>query len=696
MDLAFRVCVEFLLHEFGARSSGCVDCSTSTLIAVDPKLRLSARRLRTLNRISDISTTSAERRSAIEKALQNRDVLKMKQHARTLVHYVCTTIRVVSQEADAPRSTHYVFQSRVFLGVSSTPLCAFGPRAILPSCPEAGDSASTSNSSSGWMCMLINVHSSMAEWLQHVFLFLPLLRRDPSLCDTQHTLGAESNSILYGGAAGAGQQTPRKPFDDTASTTEQTPTLSQKGEDVAQCDVCLRTVPLSVCIFLEWCSHCMCLSCMSVCAEKHTLAPYATPCNMPCPAFGCPATLLRSEVALLVSGERFAQLEANEVRYALHEDYVACPKCLFVFESYHGNDVLPTDPLRLKIQCAACETEFCKRCNTSPFHEGKACRDGGAGQFTPKCRYCGNSAVALEPPVCDARECETKGSMACTVTKPCGHMCHGTNGEAVCVPCLEDSCASTQSALTHSADDYCVICYTEALRDAPCLQLDCGHVFHFHCLQTKLEKRWPTARIGFTFFGCPLCGVDITHHLLSKWVDPIRRIRDHLESRYVERLRMEGLHECHALVDPSSAYYNKPVDYGRDNLNYYMCSKCSKPYYGGLRACQDVNREEPNRADLICGGCSAGSAVCDKHGNQYMEWKCKYCCNTAVWYCWGTTHFCELCHSPPRKSVREECPGEEHCPLRGKHQPNGVEFAIGCAMCRAATTSSSGSIDATK
>jgi hypothetical protein len=210
-----------------------------------------------------------------------------------------------------------------------------------------------------------------------------------------------------------------------------------------------------------------------------------------------------------------------------------------------------------------------------------------------------------------------------------------------------------------------------------------------------------------------LCGTDIAHPLLQTWLEPIRKLKEQLEARYEERLKMEGLMLVEGfppiapaaaagedeveplpqppvplvspLYDPFSVYYRNPIRYGNEQLNYYPCAKCSRPYFGGLRRCQDVNREEPNRDDLVCGGCSAGSAVCDKHGNQYMEWKCKYCCNAAVWYCWGTTHFCELCHSPPRKSVREECPGEELCPLRGAHPPNGSEFAIGCAMCRSAS-----------
>ena len=74
--------------------------------------------------------------------------------------------------------------------------------------------------------------------------------------------------------------------------------------------------------------------------------------------------------------------------------------------------------------------------------------------------------------------------------------------------------------------------------------------------------------------------------------------------------------------------------------------------------------------------------ICKEHGAMFLEYKCKYCCNLAVWFCWGTTHFCDQCHNPPRKTVRMECPGEELCPLQGRHPPNGTEFLLGCAICR--------------
>jgi hypothetical protein len=58
-----------------------------------------------------------------------------------------------------------------------------------------------------------------------------------------------------------------------------------------------------------------------------------------------------------------------------------------------------------------------------------------------------------------------------------------------------------------------------------------------------------------------------------------------------------------------------------------------------------------------------------------------------VWFCWGTTHFCEPCHQkayelkdlPPHKLPK--CPGKETCPLKTEHPPTGTEFSLGCGLC---------------
>ena len=654
MDLCWRSVIEFLFHGCSNSVRAMIEPDSAALMIVDQGSVLGGNRLRSWHRLSEATCTSAAKLNQVARAIEQRDAITIRQCIRTVMHYTCLRARIVIQESGNPRAVHLVWYSRMFnqnhQGVST-----FGPHASFPK----GTS------------IVINVHHSVIPWLAHTFLYEPQVHRDPELW-AQHSrdVHTATHALL----------TPQKgvtAHDDSLDRTWETPVAK---DEALRCEVCYTMTPFSLCIILESCTHTLCLQCATACALSHCEASGATPRTMSCPAFGCDKRISATEMRLLVSADQFADLEFNEVRIALQDSCVVCPSCSFTFERIAAAD-LATDPLRDKLMCSACSATFCAKCGVTPFHVGKQCRDGGYSTTAPRCRYCGNIAVQVDPVVCDQEECQEKGQRCCLMSKQCGHACFGTQGERSCVTCLDPTCQMKHTV--HSADDFCVICYTDALSDAPCLELDCGHVFHQRCLEQKLEKRWPTARINFRFLECPLCEKEIQHHLLAKLQTPIIRLRDALEGRYVERLRIEGLIECEALVNPNSPFYNKPIEYARLNLNFYECSKCNRAYFGGLRNCQNVDRDEPDRSELICGGCSSGSATCDKHGNQFMEWKCKYCCNTAVWYCWGTTHFCELCHSPPRKTVREECPGEETCPLRGKHLPSGVEFAIGCAMCRA-------------
>lgn len=78
---------------------------------------------------------------------------------------------------------------------------------------------------------------------------------------------------------------------------------------------------------------------------------------------------------------------------------------------------------------------------------------------------------------------------------------------------------------------------------------------------------------------------------------------------------------------------------------YYLCSRCHLPYYGGERRCRPAGEEQAEsqyRADeLVCGSCSAGSkGVCSRgHGRDFIEYKCRqalsleypiFCCQSSA------------------------------------------------------------------
>jgi len=331
---------------------------------------------------------------------------------------------------------------------------------------------------------------------------------------------------------------------------------------------------------------------------------------------------------------------------------------------------------------------------------------------TETCRFCGSSAASLDVlvpgAVCSQPECLEHSRNACSKTLSCGHLCGGIRSEERCLPCLY-RCVTDEVRVTlrQDADDMCMICFTDALSAAPVILLDCGHAFHAHCCHMALERRWPGPRITFTFMRCPICKRDMAHTSLEALIAPVKALRDDVQRKALMRLEYEGVmrpadNEC-----PSSDV----AALAMDRYAYYVCHKCSKAYYGGEARCEvdavgdSVERaamEDYDPSELVCGACSdvARAQMCVRHGADFLEYKCRYCCSVAVFFCFGTTHFCGACHDDFQRVTAmsradlPRCPagpratqltGDE-CPLHVQHPDTGEEFALGCGVCRNAHT----------
>ena len=77
---------------------------------------------------------------------------------------------------------------------------------------------------------------------------------------------------------------------------------------------------------------------------------------------------------------------------------------------------------------------------------------------------------------------------------------------------------------------------------------------------------------------------------------------------------------------------------------------------------------------LICGQClsysdTAAKTYCEKHGQDFIIYKCYYCCKQAIYICAGPRRYCEQCHTPTAKI--KACEGFEKCEFKGFHPPNG-------------------------
>lgn len=94
---------------------------------------------------------------------------------------------------------------------------------------------------------------------------------------------------------------------------------------------------------------------------------------------------------------------------------------------------------------------------------------GGKGS----CRFCGttaNTSLLAIGSVCTDPECLERSDVVCDKTLPCGHACCGVKGEEKCLPCLY-GCAGDDSKLKQDAEDMCMMCYTEGLAYAACIQV---------------------------------------------------------------------------------------------------------------------------------------------------------------------------------------------------------------------------------
>ncbi|XP_073470391.1 E3 ubiquitin-protein ligase MYCBP2 isoform X14 [Aquarana catesbeiana] len=329
-----------------------------------------------------------------------------------------------------------------------------------------------------------------------------------------------------------------------------------------------------------------------------------------------------------------------------------------------------------------------------------------ASSSSETCRFCGSrngTELSAVGSVCSDADCQEYAKSACSKTHLCGHPCGGVKNEDHCLPCLH-GCDKNATSLKQDADDMCMICFTEALSAAPAIQLDCSHVFHLQCCRRVLENRWLGPRITFGFMSCPICKNKINHTVLKDLMDPIKELYEDVRRKALMRLEYEGLHKSDAITTPGVRFYNDPASYAMNRYAYYVCYKCKKAYFGGEARCdaEAGQGDDYDPRELICGGCSdvSRAQMCPKHGTDFLEYKCRYCCSVAVFFCFGTTHFCNACHDDFQRMtsiLKEELPhcpagpkGKQlegtECPLHVVHPPTGEEFALGCGVCRNAHT----------
>lgn len=357
-----------------------------------------------------------------------------------------------------------------------------------------------------------------------------------------------------------------------------------------------------------------------------------------------------------------------------------------------------------RCRCPSCKNDFCVSCAAFPFHLGKTCDQYQEFKNAKRCRY-DDQVISIEnkgPTLncCNNFDCIEKFNQSCKKKLACGHDCFGHELELKCGPCLNKDCKDFGSKYSQDEESFCSICYVETLKCAPIIKLDCDHIYHHSCFKNKLKKKWIGPQIEFAFSQCLSCNCIVNasnNPDIQSEITAVIELKDGILKKVAERFKLEGLDKHEKILDPNSEYSKDPLKYGLKVMVFYLCVKCHKPYFAGLKQCGDQeNNRDYNPMELICGACGAldnvaGSPICKTHGKDFIEYKCKFCCDIASWFCWGTTHFCESCHTRQAnndyvtkipKSKLPVCPGEKECKLKIKHPPNGEEFALGCSVCK--------------
>lgn len=229
--------------------------------------------------------------------------------------------------------------------------------------------------------------------------------------------------------------------------------------------------------------------------------------------------------------------------------------------------------------------------------------------------------------------------------------------------------AETRLLSVPSADseDTCLICLCD-FDDGDGVTLDCGHCFHRDCV-AEFSVRADSFRakgehIVFTYSVCPGgCGSHIRHAAAPR-------------SAYMTYLYWEMRRDAARQL---RGVDNKTVE----DLLYYVCCRCEKPFYGGERKCFRSLHAEPAKSpdELICSDCR-DDFFCTHHNRDFVFYKCRYCCSPATHLSFGNRYLCDRCEglwetTEPQPTA---CPGPDKCPLMGSHSENG-SFPLGCMLC---------------
>jgi E3 ubiquitin-protein ligase MYCBP2 len=139
---------------------------------------------------------------------------------------------------------------------------------------------------------------------------------------------------------------------------------------------------------------------------------------------------------------------------------------------------------------------------------------------------------------------------------------------------LNEDCVKVAGGNDQKSDDFCNICWVEALEASPCIQLDCGHVFHYDCIAKKVSNKWAGAMITFGYLDCPLCKKRVSHPSLAAELQPALALYEDVKAKALARLKFMNMQDAKELKE-KGPYYNDPEKYAMARFCFYPCFKCN-------------------------------------------------------------------------------------------------------------------------
>lgn len=475
--------------------------------------------------------------------------------------------------------------------------------------------------------------------------------------------------------------------------------------DEDNCVLCKTKKPWDSLFQIE-CGHITCQECVDEYLSKKLISERKIICLSP----SCNGEWTLPGLLQIYSQKRsgnpavLADMRSAESKIA---NLATCHKCkqAFMFEPGKASDspdrdsqgdVLKPIYRRLyaedRFKCPFCSCEQCKICEATPYHIGYNCAEY---KTLVPCRYCDEpldhevdvQKIPLSDICTTNPDCMNKASEACTRILNCGHRCGGYKNENKHPSCIIKNC----HAYTERRSDVCTYC-NEVLSKGPIVQLRCKDIFHYKCLEECLKKKWCTKRITFGYMKCPNCKDKISTPVdcaVRSMLEPAKELYNKISAMSENKLQLDKKDTDPQLSDPNHRFYRNPKEYSMAIYACYQCSKCQKAFIGGQVNCEaeaNADPDESAKESYVCIDCSGGSK-CSIHGTDAMVHKCKFCCDVATWFCWGTTHFCNTCHDRQFKDRNFAKTGPfaicntNTCKFKGKHPAAPSSLCAGCAIC---------------